>query len=104
MVLRITSSLLIAAAASFGTVAAAKAEAVNKCMPRSEMLKQLSSLYKEAPVAVGVGDNGAVLEVLASHDGATWTAVVTRTNGVSCVVMSGDSWQISPPQTLARYF
>lgn len=99
MVSRIVLGPSIAAATAF----AAQAEPVNKCMPRPEMLKQLAAIYKEAPVALGVSDNGAVLEVLASRDGATWTAVVTRANGVSCVVMSGDNWESARPQTLARF-
>ncbi len=73
------------------------------CLPHAEMLKHLSAQFKEKPVAVGLGDNGALLEVFAAADGATWTALVTRPNGLSCVVMSGDNWQYSPPQTLARF-
>ena len=55
------------------------------------------------PVSLDVGtDNGALLELFATADGATWTALVTRANGMSCVVMNGDSWQYTPPHTLAR--
>ena len=87
------------------TIAAARdaaAQNAGRCLPHAEMLKHLASQFKERPVAVGVGANGAILEVFATIDGATWTALVTRPNGLSCVVMSGDTWQYSPPQTLAR--
>ncbi len=101
MVIRSVLSLSILAMTALGASGAAMADTANRCMPRPELLKQLSSLYKEAPVAIGVADNGAVFEVLASIDGATWTAVVSRSNGMSCVVMSGDTWQSAVPRTVA---
>ncbi len=71
------------------------------CATRSEILKQLSSIYREAPVAVGIADNGSLLEVLAANDGATWSVLVTRSNGMSCVMLSGQDWQSKPAQSLA---
>lgn len=77
-----------------------RAQAPAACAPRADVLKQLSSKYRENPIAVGVAENGALLEVLASSDGATWTALVTRANGVSCVVMSGEAWQNRAPHLM----
>lgn len=104
MLIRTGSMIAALAVAALGFSAEAAAQSPSRCGPRAEMLKQLSAQYKEVPVAMGLADNGGgVLEVLASHDGATWTALVTRTTGVSCLVMSGENWQTTPPQTLAKF-
>src|SRR5262249_47364118 len=94
--------LSVAIAALVGAIAGnANAQIATRCAPRAELLKQLSSLYREAPVGYGVADNGALLEVLAANNGSTWTLLVTRTNGVSCVMLSGQDWQAEPPQSVA---
>ncbi len=102
MILRIALGLSVFALGIFAAAPDTAAQDAAHCLPHAEMLKHLSSQFKEKPVAIGLGDNGTVLEVFAAADGATWTALVTRTNGMSCVVMSGDNWQYAPPQTLAH--
>jgi hypothetical protein len=63
------------------------------CAPRPELLKQLSSRFKEAPVALGLAKNGSVIEVLTSEDGETWTIMVSQPNGPSCLVAVGEGWE-----------
>ncbi|WP_156939925.1 hypothetical protein [Mesorhizobium sp. LNHC209A00] len=63
------------------------------CGSRPEILKQLSSRFKEAPVALGLAKNGSVVEVLTSEDGATWTIMVSQPNGSSCLVAIGEGWE-----------
>ncbi len=58
---------------------------------RAEMIKNLSGNYQESPVAIGLTRDGAVLEILASETGS-WTILITRPNGVSCMVTSGQAW------------
>jgi len=58
------------------------------------VLAKLSTGYKEAPVAMGLASNGALIEVLSSaENGKTWTIIITQPNGVSCVMATGESWQ-----------
>ena len=73
----------------------APAMAQSMCNKRGSFVKHLSSKYAEAPVAMGLSAEGSVLEVLASQDG-TWTIIVTRPSGVSCVVAYGESWEAVP--------
>jgi hypothetical protein len=54
---------------------------------------QLSEKYAEVPVALGVANNGGVMEVLSSPNGTTWTIVLTMPNGQSCMIAAGDDWQ-----------
>jgi hypothetical protein len=66
------------------------------CVKRADLLKHLEAKYHEAPAAVGIADNGALLEVFASKSGETWTVTVTMPNGISCMVASGQQWQDVP--------
>ena len=63
------------------------------CNKRSEVLKNLSANYKEAPTALGMASNGGVLEVMTSKDGNTWTILITKPDGTSCLVAMGNSWE-----------
>ena len=84
-------TVLLAAATL--TVSTAAMAAPMACSPRTDVLTQLSSKFKEAPVAIGLANNGGLLEVLTAGDGATWTIIITMPNGVSCLVAAGESWQ-----------
>ena len=66
------------------------------CVKRVDLLKHLEAKYHEAPAAVGLADNGALLEVFASKSGETWTVTVTMPNGISCMVATGQQWQDIP--------
>ena len=68
------------------------AQAQIVCSTRANFVESLRALHKETPIAMGLVTNGNVLEVIASEKG-TWTILVTRPNGVSCVVAVGDSWE-----------
>lgn len=65
------------------------------CGDRDSFLQQLESRYQEAPVARGIASDGSVLE-LAVSDSGSWTILVTQTNGVTCVVATGQSWKDLP--------
>lgn len=63
------------------------------CSKRDDVLSQLGSKYKEAPSAVGIANNGGLIEVLTSDDGSTWTIIVSMPNGTSCLLAAGEHWQ-----------
>lgn len=66
------------------------------CAKRGEVLKHLSAKYTEAPVAIGLANNGGVLEVLSSSSGASWTIIITMPNGPTCMVAAGENWEKIP--------
>ena len=70
----------------------APAEAQSVAAPRAEIVKQLGDAYAEAPVAIGLTQNGSVIELFTTGDGSTWTIVITSPDGLSRVVASGESW------------
>ena len=80
---------------SFSLPAAAQQQAA--CAKRTDVLKHLSAKYTEAPVALGLANNGGVLEVLSSKTGTSWTIIITMPNGPTCMVAAGENWEKIPP-------
>ena len=66
------------------------------CDQRDKIVEWLAVNYKEAPIATGVSSEGSLIEVLSTHDGDTWTAIVTSPDGNSCVIASGQGWRAKP--------
>ena len=66
------------------------------CTDRTAVLKQLAGQYSEAPVAMGLANNGGVIELLNSHDRTTWTLIITMPDGMTCPVAAGQSWESIP--------
>ncbi len=82
--------------AVFAILVSHGASAQLACTTRAEVLSHLSKKYQEAPVAMGLANNGGVIEVLTSRAGGSWTIIITMPNGHSCMVAAGDSWQKLP--------
>jgi hypothetical protein len=79
--------------AAFALPLPAMAAGSMACSKRDDVLSQLGSKYKEAPSAVGLANNGGLIEVLTSDDGSTWTIIVSMPNGTSCLLAAGENWQ-----------
>lgn len=87
----------VIAALTVGSILSAHAQQQGPaCLKRADLLQHLSKRYQEAPAAVGLADNGALLEVFASKAGETWTVTVTMPNGISCLIATGQQWQDLP--------
>ncbi len=95
----VLTGMVLACGAFASTAAAQQAPQAGMRMPchnASEIAKQLSSKYEEAPVAFGLQANGNLLQVYASEDKNTWTVVSTSPAGMSCIVAAGKSWESLP--------
>ncbi len=88
------TAVMAVVAVSFSSVATAQQQPL--CTERSEVLSQLSSQYAEAPVAMGIANNGGVLEILSSRSGGSWTIILTMPNGVACMIAAGENWESLP--------
>ena len=73
-------------------ITAGIAEAGPICGDRAVLLSKLSEQYQEVPVGIGVA-NGNLVELLTSRNGETFSIVVTKANGISCLIAAGDGWQ-----------
>lgn len=76
--------------------AAAQQQSQPSCAKRSEIVKHLGGNFHEQPVAIGLSDNGSLLEVLASEDGKTWSLLFSMPTGISCLMATGQDWQTLP--------
>ena len=66
------------------------------CGKRGELLGKLNGTYTETPSAMGLSNNGGVVEILTSPKGDTWTIIITMPNGMSCLVAAGENWEEMP--------
>lgn len=66
--------------------------AMSMCGDRNEVVGALASQFSETPMAVGQVDPNAVVEILVSESGS-WTILATGTDGVSCIVSSGEGFE-----------
>jgi hypothetical protein len=78
------------------------AAAPELCGTRADLLKELTQRYSEAPVAVGLANSGALVEILTNDNGSTWSIMVSQPNGTSCLVAAGKEWQALKPDTTGR--
>jgi hypothetical protein len=67
------------------------------CDDRKDMLTALDGKFDEKPVSLGLAGNGTVVVVLISENGS-WTIIMTSTNGVSCLMATGEHWRELPKQ------
>lgn len=72
--------------------------ATAKCGDRTKIIEILKKNYKEVPVALGISQkNTEAFEIFASEEGS-WTVMMTRTNGQTCIMAAGHSWRDLPKQ------
>lgn len=97
-----STAIVAALALAFGigvtTTPASSQQAVSQQAKREQVVEILGSRYGETPVARGLTDSGAMVEVFAAADGETWTIVMTNPQGVSRIASTGVAWQdVRPP-------
>jgi hypothetical protein len=63
------------------------------CAPRSDIVSKLAVKYKEEQIAMGLGDDGRLIEVFVSISGS-FTILISYSNGQSCIAAAGEGWQI----------
>ncbi|MCI0430219.1 MAG: hypothetical protein L0210_06720 [Rhodospirillales bacterium] len=73
------------------------AHAAGPCYPRDAIHAHLAERYGERPAGVGV-TAGQLVELLVRPDGASWTILVIRPDGLACPVAAGEDWtDVSAP-------
>lgn len=90
--LRLMLSLVTAAALWSAVVTPVAAQA--SCGERGEILETLEKKYAETPRALGLSQDGGLLEVLVSPNGG-WTILLTYPKRPTCVIATGAGWEDS---------
>ena len=93
--------LLIASAVVPLSLALAGPSQAAVCMPHEAAVANLEQKYGEQVAGVGLAARGqSVIELFVGGNGS-WTILITRTNGMSCVASSGKDWTDLPRATKA---
>ena len=90
--------LLTGAGLALALLLFASSAVAQQCGPRDDLAKQLEQKYGERPIASGVSGRGALVEVFMSADGSSWSIVLTRPNGMACLVDEGEGWRWRGPK------
>jgi len=62
------------------------------------MVVKLKKKYGESERGMGLSGTEVLIEVWSSEKTGTWTIVMTRPNGIACVMAAGDSWTSAPAE------
>ena len=65
------------------------------CGDHDEIKAQLETQHAETLKSVGLAVNGNVIELYAAASGS-WTMVLSRPDGTSCLINHGEAWQDVP--------
>lgn len=60
------------------------------------MAEQLASKYGEQPIAAGVAQSGMVY-ITANAETGTFTVLLRRPDGISCILVAGRGWAQHQP-------
>ena len=82
----------LAVLALIASTAGATAQQGRNCAPREMVIARLAEKYGESRQSIGLGPGNQVVETFASTAGS-WTITVTDTQGVTCLVASGQAFE-----------
>lgn len=83
----------------FITAGAARSEEQLQCGPRERVIANALRLFGEVPIGGGLISDKAMLQVLASPDGATFSVLAVDARGMACLLAAGFGWEpgMNPP-------
>lgn len=67
------------------------------CLPRADLINHLEGRYSEHLAGGGMQNPQQLLEIWASDQTGSFTVFVTRPDGLSCVIATGQHWQDATP-------
>ena len=71
----------------------AAAQTALTCFPREAVMVRLAEAFGETLQSIGLGNGGAVVETFANLQTGTWTITVTTTEGITCLIGSGQAFE-----------
>jgi hypothetical protein len=89
--------------AAFLLATPAMAQEQVSCFPVPDLAKVLADKHAELPAVEGVATDGKMRLVLfANPETGTWTAVTIRPNGLGCLEMSGNGFELARPKPVGQ--
>ena len=81
------------------TIMPAALQAQSLCAERDSVVEKLETGYGEAFAGGGLQNSSRVFEVWMSEEKGTWTILMTRSDGMSCIMATGTNWRDGAPVT-----
>lgn len=88
-------ALIAALAVSLATPLPAQAQSV-PCGGGAGLIAHLEKEWGEDPAVIAIDAGGGLVRILANPDTGTWTLLITRPGGLTCLVASGTAWEPIP--------
>lgn len=63
------------------------------CAAHDAVVTRLATAYGETRHSIGLAADNSVVEVFASYETGTWTTTVTKADGTTCLVASGQTFE-----------
>lgn len=65
------------------------------CAERGQIIERLKDLYGEYQIGIGLQENRSAVEVFLNPTFRTWTFALTTPNGTTCLIASGQYWEVT---------
>lgn len=72
------------------------------CAARAMVIDTLARKYGETRRSIGLAGNNTVMELYASAETGSWTIAVTRPDGLTCLMASGQGFETMVAETPAK--
>lgn len=82
----------ILAIAALAVLSALPVAAQTACLPRAEVIASLGGRFGETLAGGGLQSETRLIEVWRSTETGTFSVVLTRPDGMSCILAAGMSW------------
>ena len=66
------------------------------CDTREKIVTELGTNYNESQFGYGITQSGKQMFELFSSNTGTWTILLTRPNGTTCAMATGNAWTYKP--------
>lgn len=68
-------------------------QAAAPCAARAQVVDRLAERFGETRQSMGLANNIGLVEIYASDSTGSWTILLTRPDGTSCLLASGELWE-----------
>lgn len=96
---QIVTSLRIAALLGVAFAAPAAHAEPRTCAQREKVVARLAERFGETLQSIGLQSAEGMVEVYASEATGTWTILLSRPDGATCLLAAGEAWEtrLVPP-------
>ena len=93
LLVRAAISLLMLVETPYAEADDRVAPAATPCAARKDIVSKLAERYGETLQSIGLNRDNGLMEVYASEKTGSWTILLTKPDGLACLVASGGMWE-----------